>query len=230
MMNYLFKRHIQLLIRKFITGKDINLLPLSRKFGYERGTPIDRIYIDEHLKKNSKLFKGECLEIGFPEFLLKFKVPKKDITILGINKTRNKFNFLNCDLTNTESLPDRKFDLFVCTQTYNFISNYSLAVQNSARLINRDGTLLGTVSGLSTLSQYDNDRWGDYYRFSSRAIEEVLRNYFNEVEVTSYGNLYSTIHFLAGYSYEDLESKILVMERDDLYPMIIGFKASKPKD
>ncbi len=223
------KRIGQFLMRKIFFSNDIKLFPLSRKFGYDRGTPIDRIYIKNYLCKYSHLFNGECLEIGFPEYLLEFSTPIDKINVIGVNKKNRKFKFINCDLTDSKSLPNKKFNLFICTQTYNFIENYSAAIENSARLISENGALLGTVSGLSTLSKYDDDRWGDYYRFSPNAIRKILLNYFNHVEVTSYGNLYSAIHYLAGFSYEDLESPHLLTESDELFPVIIGFMASSPK-
>ena len=37
--------------------------PLSNKFGFDRGTPIDRYWIEDFLEKNKSFIKGKCLEI-----------------------------------------------------------------------------------------------------------------------------------------------------------------------
>ena len=35
--------------------------PISNVFGLDRGTPIDRFYIEDFLYKNKSLIKGKCL-------------------------------------------------------------------------------------------------------------------------------------------------------------------------
>ncbi len=190
----IFKNIFKFLIRKVLHINDISLYPASRVFGYDRGLPIDRFYINEFLTKQAKLFKGSCVEIGYPEFALKFNIPPENITVIGVNGGGRDFRYINCDLTSECTLPESVFDLFICTQTLNFISDYKSAVKNSSKLISKEGAFVGTVSGLSTLSKYDEDRWGDYYRFSERAIREALLEYFYDVEIVTYGNLYSAIH------------------------------------
>lgn len=233
-MNFILKNKLKKLItkikRRLFPASDISIKVMSRKFGYDRGTPIDRIYINNFLKKHESLFVGDCLEVGYPEFLLNFSVPLNQITVLGVNNPDKRFNYFVCDLSLRKELPKKKFDLFVCTQTFNFIKDYSTAIENSAKLLKEDGSMIGTVSGLSALSQFDDDRWGDYYRFSPRAICEVLSRSFHDVEIEVYGNLYSAIHYLAGHSYEDLQYKYLIETSDRLYPVIIGFTARSPKN
>lgn len=233
-MNLILASNLKNLIvkikRSVFPANDIDIKVMSRKFGYDRGTPIDRVYINNFLKKRKNLFVGDCLEVGYPEFLLNFSVPLNQITVLGVNNPDKRFKYVNCDLSLGKELPREKFDLFVCTQTFNFIKDYSTAIENSANLLKEDGSMIGTVSGLAALSQYDDDKWGDYYRFSPRAIREALSKSFHEVEIEVYGNLYSAIHYLAGHSYEDLQYKYLIETSDNLYPVIIGFTARRPKN
>lgn len=40
------------------------LKPISNVFGFDRGTPIDRIYTDDFLQKNCKDIKGIVCEIA----------------------------------------------------------------------------------------------------------------------------------------------------------------------
>src|SRR4051812_43506981 len=40
------------------------LVPLTRSFGYDRGQPIDRYYIENFLGKHSDDIKGRVAEIG----------------------------------------------------------------------------------------------------------------------------------------------------------------------
>jgi hypothetical protein len=224
------KKLIVKIKRKLFPVGDIQIKVVSRKFGSDRGTPIDRVYIKNFIGSYKNLFVGNCLEVGYPEYLLNFSVPINQITVLGVNNPDKRFDFLSCDLSQRIKLQSKKYNIFICTQTFNFIKDYSTAIQNSAKLLKEDGAMIGTVSGLSALSKFDDDRWGDYYRFSPRAIREALNKSFNEVEIVVYGNLYSAIHYLAGHSYEDLQNKNLIDKSDELYPIIIGFYARRPKN
>jgi len=38
--------------------------PLSRKFGFDRGTPIERVYIDQFLSEKRHLIQGTVVEVG----------------------------------------------------------------------------------------------------------------------------------------------------------------------
>jgi hypothetical protein len=44
--------------------------PFSTEFGYDRGGPVDRYYIENFLKKESGNIKGRALEIGDNEYSL----------------------------------------------------------------------------------------------------------------------------------------------------------------
>lgn len=41
-----------------------NFRPLSASYGFDRGTPVDRLYIEEFLKLHSDDVRGRVLEIG----------------------------------------------------------------------------------------------------------------------------------------------------------------------
>src|SRR5687768_7781328 len=49
-----------------------NLQPVSRKFGFDRGTPIDRYWIEDFLQKYASDIKGTCLEIGDNRYTKQF--------------------------------------------------------------------------------------------------------------------------------------------------------------
>jgi hypothetical protein len=46
--------------------------PFSTQFGYDRGGPLDRYYIENFLDENSFKVKGRALEIGDNEYTLKY--------------------------------------------------------------------------------------------------------------------------------------------------------------
>jgi len=56
--------------------------PVSREFGYDRGTPVDRYYIDRFLRRNSSAVFGRVLEVGDDSYTRQFggeRVTRRDV-------------------------------------------------------------------------------------------------------------------------------------------------------
>lgn len=90
------------------------------------------------------------------------------------------------------------------------------------------GVGLITVAGISQISRYDMDRWGDYWRFTDLSIKKAFEEIFGEgnVDVETYGNVLATTAFLQGISSEELTKKELFYKDKD-YQMTITIKAVK---
>ena len=59
------RRCISSFFRKPVNFNDeLRTEPISRKFGFDRGCPIDRYYINSLLKQNQSLITGSVLEIS----------------------------------------------------------------------------------------------------------------------------------------------------------------------
>lgn len=200
--------------------------PLSKVFGLDRGTPIDRYYIEKFLASNRKYISGRVLEIGDNTYtkmfgenaqseILHFTAGNAAATIVG-------------DLTKTSTLPKEAVDCFICTQTFNFIYDFKKAIEGAHYLLKKDGTLLVTLAGLCQISQYDMDRWGDFWRFTSRSAAEAFGEIFGpeNIEVKSYGNVLAAVSLLHGMSVEELKSEELDVT-DPVYQIVITVKAKK---
>lgn len=229
----MLKKLFQIIRRKRIKpiqfGSLTNAEPLSRVFGLDRGMPIDRYFVEGFLRSHSECIKGNILEVG--ENLYSEKLgPKwgKQISILRYQSGEAEKGIVHGDLTDTSTLPEEYFDCFICTQTFNFIFEVQKAVQGARFLLRKGGVLLGSVAGISQISRYDNERWGDYWRFTEASISRLLRNVFHEnVQVKSWGNLVGAMAFLQGLSVEDLPSKKMLEENDPDYQLVITIKAWK---
>ena len=102
------------------------------------------------------------------------------------------------------------------------------AVRTLFDILAPGGTALVTLPGISQISRYDYDRWGDFWRFTSLSAQRLFANEFGDsaVEVLAYGNALSTIAFLSGLAQEDLTCGEL-MARDQDYEVIIAIRAVK---
>jgi hypothetical protein len=206
---------------------NLPITPLCDKFGFERGTPIDRYYIEKFLYRNSRFIKGHVLEIADDAYSRKFGQNVTSYGILFPNDTLERATIIG-DLTKSETIPENVADCFIATQTFNFIYDFKEAIANSHRLLNKNGVLLATVSCISQISLYDMERWGDYWRFTSLSAKRIFEHTFGEgnVEVTVSGNAFAATSLLQGVVVEEIDVQKLD-SFDNGYECIIGIKAIK---
>jgi len=194
--------------------------PVSRVFGLDRGTPIDRHYIEAFLRAHEDLIRGRTLEVG--ERLYTARFGRAETAEVLLTAGDGSATAMVGDLTRPESLPEGRIDCFVCTQTLNFIFDVRAAVDSAHRVLAPGGTLLLTVAGISQISRYDMDRWGDYWRFTTASLEKLLAPVFGGgVEVESHGNVLAATAFLHGLAVEDLPDRARLDVRDPDYPVIV---------
>jgi hypothetical protein len=133
------------------------------------------------------------------------------------------------DLTDPASLPDGRIDCFICTQTFNFIYDFKSAIRGAFQLLRPGGVLLATLGGISQISRFDMDRWGDYWRFTTLSAEKAFSEVFGpeQVQVASEGNVLAATAFLQGIASEELTPEELDHPDDD-YQLLITVVAQKP--
>lgn len=203
-----------------------NVNPVSTTFGFDRGTPIDRYYIEKFLKANSQHISGKVLEVAESHYSKKFGSAVTAYEVLHVEKNKNATIIGN--LTQEETLPVNVIDCFICTQVFNFIFEFQKAIEGAHQLLKPGGVLLATVSGISQISRYDADRWGHYWSFYPQGIGKSLKKVFGEdnVMINSYGNSLTAISFLKGIAMEELSEQELDFADPD-YPVSINIVAKK---
>lgn len=204
--------------------------PVSRLFGLDRGQPIDRYYIEKFLESNREYIKGNVLEVAEDRYSRMFADPAGQpvFHILHVEEG-NTPGRLQGDLTRPGTLPESLYSCFICTQTFNFIFEVQQAVEGAYQLLKPGGVLLATVAGISQISAYDRDLWGDYWRFTAQSAEKLFYRVFSKdnVELKVYGNLPAAKTLLEGLAVEDLPDPSLLDHHDPEYPVIIGIVAKK---
>jgi hypothetical protein len=90
------------------------------------------------------------------------------------------------------------------------------------------GVLLLTIPGISRISRYDMDRWGDYWRFTLASAQRLFTEVFPEdsVRIETYGNVLAATAFLHGLSVEELTEDELD-DSDPDYEVTIAIRAMK---
>ncbi len=204
-----------------------NLKPLSKKFGFDRGTPIDRFWIESFLKENKKHIKGVCLEIGDNIYILKFG-QRKVITsdILDIDRKNEKANIIG-DLRNLKKvIKDNTYDCIILTHVLGMIDDYHSAISELKRILKPGGTLLLTTSCFSPAYSVKTNFW----RFTTASARYVFEKHFskNSLKVKSYGNVLAGQCFWVGMSQEELTRDQLEYN-DPHFPCVVAVYAIKEK-
>jgi glycosyltransferase involved in cell wall biosynthesis len=111
--------------------------PVSTCFGYDRGGPVDRYYIDKFLAKNRADIKGRVLEIGDNTYTIHYggrQVTQSDV--LHVNENNAAATFVG-DLTDAPHVPSDAFDCVIITQTFHLIYDVKAALRTCYRVLNR---------------------------------------------------------------------------------------------
>lgn len=211
-----------------ISFERVSAKPITYDFGFSRGTPIDRYYISSFLQKYASDVKGAVLEIAESTYSKEFDNGVTSFEVLHVDKSNRKATIIG-DLTKFDSLPENIIDCFICTQTLNFIFELKKSIEGCYKLLKKEGVFLGTVSGISQISRYDMERWGDYWRFTDLSVRKLFEEYFGEenIVIETFGNVFAANAFLQGIAVEDIENKNILDEKDQDYQVIIAIRAIK---
>ena len=207
------------------------LQPVSRVFGFDRGQPIDRYYIEAFLQRHSADIRGRVLEIGDPGYTRKFggdRVTRSDVlhTVPG-----NPQATLVGDLATGQGIPEKAFDCMILTQTFLVIYDVQAAIANAHAALKPGGVLLATVPGISQISRYDMDRWGDYWRLTDASVHRLFGDVFGAENVTiiTHGNVLVACAFLHGLAAHELKQEELYYHDPD-YQVLITVRAVRMKE
>ena len=198
-------------------GNLCSLTPISRVFGLDRGTPIDRYYIEAFLATHAIDIGGRVLEIGDNTYTRQFggnRVTHSDVlhAVAG-----NPQATMVGDLSNADNIPSDSFNCLILTQTLLFIYDLPTVVQTLYRILKPGGVALITIPGISQVSRYDMDRWGDYWRFTDFSARKLFEKAFpaENITVEIHGNVLVAIAFLHGLAVEELSKKELDFQDPD---------------
>lgn len=203
--------------------------PISRSFGYDRGGCIDRYYLERFLERNASDIRGRVLEIADSTYTRRFggsKVTKSDVlhAIEG-----NAEATVVGDLASGQGIPVNAFDCAIVTQTLHVVYDVRGAIRSLYNLLKPGGVALVSLPGITQISRYDMNRWGDYWRFTSASARRLFEEVFPPagILVESQGNVLVAVSFLHGLSAKELTAAELD-ERDPDYEVMLFVRVVKP--
>lgn len=198
------------------------ITPISNSWGFDRGTPIDRYFIEGFLQRESEKYQNAELtyEVGEDVYSKRF-FPNSKHEVLDLS--------MGMDLTVESSIPANRYDVFICTQTFHQIYDVKKAIQGSWNLLKNGGVMLATVCG-TIVKQARTDEYEHFWGFTESSITRLMQEaYGDNVTVTPYGNAMVATAFIQGLAAEELDPELL-NKLDDDYTICLSIVAKKVCD
>ncbi len=202
--------------------------PISDDFGFRRGLPIDRYYINQFLSNHTADIKGRVLEFGDDDYTRKFgsdRVTKVDVLCPS---PECRMATIVADLADADHIPSDTFDCIICIQTLPCVYDLETAMKTLYRILKPGGVLLATNPGIGKIDEESMRLWGQYWRFTSLAIQLLLEKTFSPeaISIKTYGNVLAATAFLQGIATEELKEKELEYHDPD-FQVSIASRAVK---
>jgi SAM-dependent methyltransferase len=212
--------------RRPATFAEMDTTPLSTEWGFDRGTPIDRYYIERFLARHAGDIRGRVLEVKNSDYTRRFGQGVTEAAVLDVSAD-NPLATLVADLSRPEMFPEGRFDCFVLTQTMQFIYQVQAVVESAHRLLAPGGVLLVTVPSISRIAP----RYGpttEFWRFSAASCTRLFGDVFGEgnVEVRTHGNVLAATAFLYGAALEEIPPEKLDVD-DPFFPLVVSVRATR---
>ena len=203
--------------------------PFSRHWGNDRGRAVDRYYIDRFLRSHAADIRGRTLEVANRAYTDRFGTGVEVADVLHV-EGGNPMATIVGDLADETTLPADAFDCFILTQTLQAVYDVRAAVRTVHRILAPGGVVLASVPGISQIVHPDYEMWGDYWRFTARAVERLFFEAGfapGDLEVRAHGNVLAAGAFLYGLASRELTERELDVDDSANYQLVITVRGVK---
>lgn len=187
------------------------LEPLS-EWGFERGTPVDRWYIERFLDLHRPAAGGHALEVM--EDMYATRLGAGSLDVVDIDRG-NPLATIVGDLCDPATLRGRLFDVVVLTQTLQLLVDPCQALVNLGASLKPGGVILVTVPCVSRLAG-PGDRW----RWTPLGFTELVAAAGLGGDISAAGNMLACRAFLFGAAAGDIGDQLLGHHDPD-FPLLV---------
>jgi hypothetical protein len=195
--------------------------PLCPMFGYSRGTPIDRYYLNDFLAGIKDAVVGRTLEIGGRAGNRASYGFQRTTDYLTMDADPNAGAAITADAHNRLACPARSFDSIVIINVLEHCARPWEVVENMHDWLAPSGKVFCLVPTAQRVHSIPKDYW----RMLPDALESLFHRY-RILQLTSYGNLQTSSASLLGIAAEELAPEAL-SHRDFRYPVVTCIVAQK---
>jgi len=199
--------------------------PFSYKWGFDRGLPIHRYYLERFLGEFASDIRGRCLEFQDDDYTSRFGGDAvEQLDILHIDESNPNATIV-ADLTKPNAIPDASFDCIVCTHVLNAVRDLDAIVSDMYRILRPGGVLLVALPHVSMYSQSAGEIW----RFTPGGLQTLLaRSFGDQVVVRAYGNSLAAAAEIRGMIADELSPRQLRVH-DPRFAVEVCARAWKPE-
>jgi SAM-dependent methyltransferase len=190
--------------------------PLSQTFGFDRGTPIDRFYVDQFFSLRRHLITGRVLEIQTADHTQRYGMGVTEAHTLDINAGFRPT--YPCDLANADIVPSGSYDCFLLPNTLCFLKDLEPALRHARRIVRPGGVILATVPGFVPLTP----DMPDYWHASADGWRTIADRVWPDCDtlVETHGNCLAAAAAMYGVAVEELTATELDAS-DPRYPVLV---------
>jgi SAM-dependent methyltransferase len=198
--------------------------PFSTMFGVDRGTPVDRYYLEGFLRSNQQHITGDVIEIQSASYTERFGT---DFRVAHSIDIRPDFNpTYVCDLSACDdAVPSDRYDCFLLPNTVQHLRDVEPALRHALRIVKPGGVVLASAAGFIPLIPDGPDYWritADGWRVVAARVWPGC-----DIVIESHGNCLSAIAALHGLAAEELTTLELDVN-DRRYPVLMTIRCTKP--
>lgn len=202
--------------------------PLSHQWGRDRGTSIDRHYIERFLEQHRADVRGRVLEVRDSIYTERFggdAVTTRDV--IDVDPANGLANVV-ADLRHAEGIAAGTYDCIILTQTLQLIDDIPAVLAECERILRPGGVLLATAPSVIRVDD-EGGLDGDFWRLTEASARKLFAEVFpiDAFDVTAYGNVMACSAFLYGLSAEEMAPADL-NHVDTTFPVVIAIRAVKP--
>ena len=192
--------------------------PVSRKRGADRGTTIDRHYVERFLARHGEDLRGRVLQVGDLDVA---RPPGRDATAHTTIPLDDTTRF------RLSQLPDDAFDCVFASHVFHRVYDVRPFVRALHRVLRPGGVLLATLPGVGNAgADTVHDTYWSFTALSAHTLfEEVFPGL--KLAVEPLGNVLAATASLHGLAAEELRARDLT-HRDATYAVVLGVRAVKP--
>jgi SAM-dependent methyltransferase len=201
------------------------LRPFSTCFGWDRGTPIDRYYVDRFFDRHKAFITGDVLEVQQNLYTRRYGQNLRTVHSFDIDSQWGA-TFL-CDLAHSEHiLPSNAYDSVLLPCTLSLLRELEPCLRNALRVLKPGGVLLANAAGLIPLDGADTDFW----HCSPEGWRQLTHTVWPgcEIIVEGQGNCLAVVAANLGLAVEELTAEELDYN-DEILPIVTNVFCRKPE-
>jgi hypothetical protein len=177
-------------------------------FGFDRGTPIDRYYVEKFFEKHRDVITGNILEIDRNMYAGQFGRNVLRVDSFDIEADPSCPPTFVCDLAHCENvIPTEAYDCVLLPCTLSVLRELGPCLRNALRVVRPNGVILASCATFMPL----NTENADYWHYSPAGWREFLPSVWPgcEIVVEGYGNCLAVVAASMGLVVEDVTPKEL---------------------